>query len=121
MELESCAEREGLNLLMTANEPSKVHLRQWVGEARAHEEQDAKERSRACCLGSQMLAVFEGGSCRGGVRSSSWVERVCTEFMSLIWGRTKEKMKCRERSVSFSSEGARWQHGDGPFGAEEHH
>lgn len=59
MELESCAEREGLILLMTTNEPGKVYLGQWVGEARAVKEKAAKERSRACCLGSQVLSLKE--------------------------------------------------------------
>lgn len=59
MELESCAEREGLILLMTTNEPSKVHLGQRVGEAWAVKEQAAKERSRACCLGSQVSSLKE--------------------------------------------------------------
>lgn len=59
MEMESCAEREGLILLMTTNEPDKVHLGQWVGQSQAHKEQAAKERGRVCCLGPQVLSLKE--------------------------------------------------------------
>lgn len=68
MELESCAGREGLVLAVTTKEPSQVHLGQQVGEARAREEQAAKERSRACCLGSQAPPLKEDLA-EGGLRS----------------------------------------------------
>lgn len=70
MELESCAGREGLILAVTSKEPSQVHLGQRVGEARARKEQAARERSRACCLGSQAPPLKEDLA-EGGVRSSS--------------------------------------------------
>lgn len=59
MELESCAEGEGLILLMTTNELDEVHLRQYVAKSQAHKEQATKERGRVCCLGSQALSLKE--------------------------------------------------------------
>lgn len=47
------------HLLMTTNEPDKVHLGQWVGQSQAHKEQAAKERGRVCCLGLQVLSLKE--------------------------------------------------------------
>lgn len=57
MELESCAEGEGLILVMTTNEPDEVPFGQCVGKSQAHKKQAAKERGRVCCLGSQILSL----------------------------------------------------------------
>lgn len=103
MELENCAEREGLILLMTTNEPDKVHFRQWVGKSQAHEEHAAKERGKSVLSGLPG-SVFEGVTCSGGMKSSS-EDGSCRKALQLIWGRTKENIKCCKRSMSFSGEG----------------
>lgn len=117
MELESCAGREGLILLMTTNKPSKVHLGQCVGKAQARKQQ----RRIACCLGSQAPYLKEdlAEERKDDLCRIIWVERVCTEFVSLIWVKSKGKMKYCKRNMSFSGEGAQWPRGEYPFRAGE--
>lgn len=64
-------------------------------------------------------SVFEGVTC-GAVKSSSG-DGSCRKALQLICGRTKEKIKCCERSMSFSGEGTQGLHGDGVFGAGTGH
>lgn len=60
-------------------------------------------------------SVFEGVTCRGGVKSSS------DDDSEVNLGRTKEKIKCCKRGISLHGEGALGLRGGGLFGAGAGH